>query len=84
LRQKRGPVECLKLMVVKLLGVIAIVVGVAFAVSALLDVLVTPWVVIGMSLFGIALAAAHERRTVRIRKSDREVRLRRRAAQDGE
>jgi membrane protein implicated in regulation of membrane protease activity len=71
-------------MVIKLLGLIAIIVGVAVAVLALLDVVVTPWVTIGMSLFVIALLAAHKRRTVRIRKGDLEVRLRHRAAQDGE
>jgi hypothetical protein len=71
-------------MVVKLLGLIAIVVGVAFAVLALLDVLVTPWVTIVMSLFVIALLAAHRRRTVHIRKGDLEVRVRHRAEQGGE
>ena len=71
-------------MVVKLFGVVAIMVGMAFAVMALLDVLVTPWVMIGMSLFVIALLAAHKRRTVRIRKGDLEVRVRHRAEQRGE
>jgi hypothetical protein len=51
---------------------------------ALLDVLVTPWVMIGVSLFVIALLAAHKRRTVRIRKGDLEVRLRHRAARRAE
>ena len=71
-------------MVLKLLGLVAIVVGVAFSVLALLDVFVTPWVTIAMSLFVIALLAAHRRRTVHIRKGGLEVRVRHRADQGSE
>ena len=54
----------------KLLGALAVVTGSSLAVAALLGVLLTPWVTIGMSLFGIALLALHRRRPVRIRKGD--------------
>ena len=54
----------------KLLGALAMVTGSSLAVAALLGFLVTPWVTIGMSLFGIALLALHRRRPVRIRKGD--------------
>ena len=57
-------------MGVKLLGALAMVTGSSLAVAALLGFLATPWVTIGMSLFGIALLALHRRRPVRIRKGD--------------
>jgi hypothetical protein len=71
-------------MVVKLLGLVAIVVGASLAVAALLGVLVTPWVTIGMSLLGIALLVLHKRRPVRIRKGDLEVRVHHRAPHRGD
>ena len=66
-------------MVVKLLGALAIVIGASLAVAALLGFLVTPWLTIGMSLFGIALRALHKRRPIRIHEGDLEVTVRHRA-----
>jgi hypothetical protein len=70
--------------VVKLLGVVAILVGVAFAALALLGFLVTPWVMVGMSLFVFVLLAAHRRHTVHFRKGDLEFRVRHRATRGGD
>ena len=61
-------------MVVKLLGMLAIVTGVSLAVAALFG-FVTPWAMIGMSLFGMALLALLKRQPVRIRKGDFKVRV---------
>ena len=66
-------------MVVNLLGAFAIVVGASIAVTALLGFVATPWVTIGMSLFGIALLALHKRRPLRIRKGDLEATVHHRA-----
>jgi hypothetical protein len=66
-------------MVVKLLGVLALVIGTSLALAALLGFLVTPWGTIGMSLFGIALLALHKRRPARIRKGDLVFRVHHRA-----
>jgi hypothetical protein len=46
----------------KVFGVVAIVLGVAMIVAAAVDVLVTPWVVIGASLLGIIWLAVVKRR----------------------
>ena len=48
-------------------------------VAALLGFVATPWVTIGMSLFGIALLALHKRRPLRIRKGDLEATVHHRA-----
>jgi MYXO-CTERM domain-containing protein len=69
-------------VVAKLIGVVAVVVGVAVAVMALLGFLVTPWVTVGMGLFVLVLLAVHRRRTVRFRQGDLEFRVRHRPAWD--
>jgi hypothetical protein len=66
-------------MVVKLLGALAIAIGASLVVAALVGFLVTPWVTIGMTLFGLALLALHKRRPIRIRKGDLEVTVHHRA-----
>jgi hypothetical protein len=58
--------------------------GASLAAAALLGFLVTPWVTIGMSLFGIALLALHKRRPVRIRKGELMFRVHQRAPEGDE
>ncbi len=65
-------------MVVKFLGVLAIVTGVSLAVAALFG-FVMPWAMIGMSLFGMVLLALHKRQPIRIRKGNLEATVHHRA-----
>jgi hypothetical protein len=55
----------------KVFGILAIILGIAIVVVAVLGVLVTPWVVIGASSLGIAWMTVARRRALPVRRGSR-------------